>query len=293
LRYTERQQHCLESMGLVAWVSREDVHAEPIVDAPAIEVLGATASVATAESVPASVDKSASNPANGSRTATTASATNAQVDSLASSSASTAANPTDNLATSSSVSAAATSASPSASIPASTEWVEPPEDVTELAAWLPAQMLSPVSSAGQSLFYAGIETAPLLIVEEADVSNQLAGPVGMSAEGAQLFELMMRAITVPATKRKLCLLASNAAPNSTSATACVQEMIYPETRAVLYLSRRWDSISQCSTSEHHCRLVQSLLPAWRVPHPDILLQRSDYKRQAWHCLQGLQSALAR
>lgn len=259
LRYTERQQHCLESMGLVAWVSREDVHAEAIVDAPAIEVLDATASVATAESVPASVNNSASNPANDSHTATPA---NAQVNSAA-------------------------------SIPASTEWVEPPEDVTELAAWLPAQMLSPVSSAGQSLFYAGIETAPLLIVEEADVSNQLAGPVGMSAEGAQLFELMMRAITVPATKRKLCLLASNAAPNSTSATACVQEMIYPETRAVLYLSRRWDSISQCSTSEHHCRLVQSLLPAWRVPHPDILLQRSDYKRQAWHCLQGLQSALAR
>jgi len=218
LRYTERQQHCLESMGLVAWVSREDEYVDAYAD------------------------------------------TTADVSAHDSNTSSTPVSPT---------------VAPDSSC---TEWVEPPKDVTELAAWLPAQMLSPVSSAAQSLFYAGIETAPLLIIEEADNSNQLAGPVGMSADGAKLFELMMRAISVPTTRRKLCLLASNALAagslvDGSAAKACVQEMIYPDTRAVLYLSRRWDSISHCSTSEHHCRLVQSLLPTWRIPHPDILLQR--------------------
>jgi len=273
LRYTERQQHCLESMGLVAWVSRDDEYSDATADVLAGSALDTNTSAAIRTSVSTSVDDPAGNAAS----ASSAAAANANVSSSAGSYASTATavNLTDNFSVSSSVNpSASTPANPTVAPGSSyTEWVEPPKDVTELAAWLPAQMLSPVSSAAQSLFYAGIETAPLLIIEEADISNQLAGPVGMSADGAKLFNLMMRAINV--------------------ATACVQEMIYSETRAVLYLSRRWDSINHCSTHEHHCRLVQSLLPAWRVPHPDILLQRSDYKRQAWHCLQGLQSALAR
>jgi len=174
---------------------------------------------------------------------------------------------------------------------ARSERIEPSATVSELAAWLPTQTLSPVSAGGQTLFYRGIETAPLLVLEESDVSTQAVAGHGMSSEGAKLFELMMRAIKVPATHRKLCLLACDSVAGRAVTTACVQEMIYPDTRAVLYLSRRWESIHHCPTSEHHSRLVQSLLPVWRIPHPDVLLQRSDYKRQAWHCLQGLQSDL--
>ena len=170
-----------------------------------------------------------------------------------------------------------------------------PNSLEELKVWLPSQPVRTMLGRAGPQFFSGVEDAPLLVVvdgvdNEAD-TEPMRSP--FNAESAQLFELMMRAIVMPVAKRKQCVLHSEASHNQTSAGGAesVAQQLHVQTRAVLLLVKRWDSVETEPAEHHSIRLDQSALPLWRIPHPDLLIERNELKRQAWVSLQALQSAL--
>lgn len=170
-----------------------------------------------------------------------------------------------------------------------------PYSLEELKVWLPSQPVRSMLGRTGPQFFSGTEDAPLLVVVEGVDNDADTEPMRspFNAESAQLFELMMRAIVMPLAKRKHCVLHSEASHNQPSVgiAESVSHQLHVQTRAVLLLAKRWDSVETVPAEHHHIRLDESALPLWRIPHPDLLIQRNELKRQAWLSLQALQSAL--
>jgi hypothetical protein len=132
-----------------------------------------------------------------------------------------------------------------------------------------------------------------LVVVDSKVSATAQQPAPGSpfnAESAQLFDLMMRSIKLTLGQRKLCCLSSDNDESDASDAACVFQLCVPQTKAILLLVQDWNSLSAPVTD--HFRLDQPALPVWRIPHPDLLIELNQLKRQAWTSLQALQSVLA-
>lgn len=170
-----------------------------------------------------------------------------------------------------------------------------PYSLEELKFWLPQQPVRTMLGRSGPQSFSGVEDAPLLVVVEGADSNTDTEPMRspFNAESAQLFELMMRAIVMPVAKRKQCVLHSVAsyAQPATGIAESVSQQLHVQTRAVLLLVKRWDSAETVAAENHHVRLDHPAIPLWRIPHPDVLIQRNELKRQAWLSLQALQSAL--
>lgn len=170
-----------------------------------------------------------------------------------------------------------------------------PHSLEELKIWLPSQPVRTMLGRAGPQFFGGVEDAPLLVVVDGAENDVDPEPMRspFNAESAQLFELMMRAIVMPVAKRKQCVLHSEASYAQTShgVAESVAQQLHVHTRAVLLLVKRWDSVETEPAEQHSIRLDQSALPLWRIPHPDLLIQRNELKRQAWLSLQALQSAL--
>lgn len=182
------------------------------------------------------------------------------------------------------------------SVASDTAQVSPlPDSLEELKIWLPSQPVRSMLGRAGPQFFSGAEDAPLLVVVEGADNEAHTEPMRspFNAESAQLFELMMRAIVMPLAKRKQCVLHSEVSYNQPSVgiAESVSHQLHVQTRAVLLLVKRWDSAETVTAEHHHSRLDQSALPLWRIPHPDLLIERNELKRQAWLCLQALQSAL--
>lgn len=173
----------------------------------------------------------------------------------------------------------------------------PPDSLDDLKLWLPQQPLRSMLGRIGPQPYSGVEDAPLLVVTQSDEQDAHDEPLRtpFTAESSQLFELMMRAIAMPIAKRKLCVLrgpgSSAASSHSVEGNGLFEQQLHVQTRAVLLLVNRWDALDGLATDQHHVRLDHSALPLWRIPHPDLLIQRTALKRQAWLSLQALQSAL--
>lgn len=173
-----------------------------------------------------------------------------------------------------------------------------PHALGDVKLWLPQQAVVQMAVRAGSQSYSGNDDAPLLVVVETADGDNPVEPVrsAFNTESAQLFELMMRAINMPLAKRKLCVLAAasnpDQPPNNVQRVSSVNELFHVQTKAVLLLVKRWDGMQELKTADdHHVRLEQPPLPVWRIPHPDLLIQQNQLKRQAWFALQALQSVL--
>lgn len=186
----------------------------------------------------------------------------------------------------------------SEAVPASPDSNEPmPEPLDELKHWLPQQSLGLLSVRSQLQHIVGKPDAPLLVVVQSNLvskTGQLPPSTPFSVDAAQLFDLMMRAIQVTLGARKVVHLASaseslSIAPAAQIPEVRVKDVCDPQTKAVLLLVQDWNTYT--APIEDHFRLDQPALPVWRIPHPDLLLQQSQLKRQAWTSLQTLQAVL--
>ena len=248
MSFSARQQHCLEAMGIVPWVSKSELPVADVV-VPHTETPVATnkdAGVATAiESLTAEVVAEPTFVVPGPGTGTGAG-------------------------------------------------LGPmPEAIDDLRQWLPSQRVGLLSVRSQSQYFVGHLEAPLLVIADSVTppgSVQAPLPTPFNAEAAQLFDLMMRAINVTLGQRKVCYLSNE--NNSADAIKAeqVQGLCVAQTKAVLLLTHDWNRLA--TPVADHFRLDQPPLPAWRIPHPDVLLEFNQLKRQAWSSLQALQSVLS-
>lgn len=242
MSFSARQQHCLEAMGIVPWVSKSKSQT------PIAESSAALLEPTAAPIQPASVSVAAT------------------VESL-----------------------------PAAKIIELPTFVAGPmpESVEDLSLWLPSQPVGLLAVRSVMQNFVGQSEAPLLIVVESTHStdsDQLLTASPFSAEAAQLFDLMMRAISVTLGQRKVCHLSARVDDPHATGVACVAELCVPQTKAILLLVRDWNSLT--APVVDHFRLDQPPLPVWRIPHPDLLLEFNQLKRQAWTSLQALQSVLS-
>ncbi|MFT5893303.1 MAG: hypothetical protein ACI8VW_000168 [bacterium] len=242
MSFSARQQHCLEAMGIVPWVSKSDS-------------MGAISETITAPSWPIAA-----------RSQHTVISELATVEPLGAEKV---------------IERPAFVLGPM------------PATVEELKLWLPSQPLGLLTVRSTSQRFVGQPEAPLLIIVDSTKSPDVVQPPAASpfnAEAAQLFDLMMRAIKVTLGQRKLCHLArENSVPGATKG-ACVLDLCVPQTKAILLLVQDWNSFT--APVPDHFRLDQPPLPVWRIPHPDLLLEFNQLKRQAWKSLQALQSVLS-
>jgi len=168
-----------------------------------------------------------------------------------------------------------------------------PQAVGELKQWLPSQAVGLLSVRSMPLSFVGQAEAPLLVVVESTKSADLPQSPPTSpfkAESAQLFDLMMRSINITLGQRKLCYLSSETELMGAENSDNVMDLCVPQTRAVLLLVQDWNSLTVPVVD--HFRMDQPPLPVWRIPHPDLLLEFNQLKRQAWVSLQALQSVLS-
>jgi hypothetical protein len=168
-----------------------------------------------------------------------------------------------------------------------------PSSVEELKVWLPSQPLGVLAVRSNHQAFIGQAEAPLLVVvESADSKDSVQSPptTPFNAEAAQLFDLMMRAMKVTLGQRKLCYLPGGTDAASASESARVLDLCVPQTRAILLMVKDWNTLADPVTD--HFRLDQPALPVWRIPHPNLLLEFNQLKRQAWTSLQALQSTLS-
>jgi len=240
MSFSARQQHCLEAMGIVPWVSK----VEP----------------AVLSTAPESTEPSA----------------------------------IPNLKIGISTETATSTSSAAEQVFDSTAFVPTPmpERIEQLKMWLPTQPLGALTVRSEQQVFIGQPEAPLLVVVDSNLGSsslQPAAGAAFTAEAAQLFDLMMRAINVTLGQRKLCRLVSKPDASDVAEFATVSQLCVAQTRAILLLVHDWNSLSVPITD--HFRLDQPPLPVWRIPHPDLLLEFNQLKRQAWTSLQALQSAL--
>lgn len=246
MSFSERQQHCLEAMGIVPWVLKSEPYAVPPAEAETVKLVPETASVLIADGIGTRVTEQPGIIAPASTTA---------------------------------------SISPAIAIRPM------PMAIEALKLWLPSQTLGQLMVRSQVQSFVGQAEAPLLVVVD---SIKFATPVQppaspFSAEAAQLFDLMMRAITVTLGQRKLCYLASGSDSPDAGNPQHVLDICTPQTKAVLLLVHDWNTLAEPVID--HFRLDQPALPVWRIPHPDLLLEFNQLKRQAWTSLQALQSLI--
>jgi hypothetical protein len=240
--FSARQQHCLEAMGIVPWVSKSELLIPVSGTITTVSEPIAVPSLAAGVAVAASVEP---------------------------------------LATVNVIERPAFVPRPM------------PESIEELALWLPSQPVGLLAVRSRYQRFVGQPEAPLLIVvEPAELTDsvQSAHTTPFNAEAAQLFDLMMRAINVTLGQRKLCHLSFVVDASDATETAYVMDLCVPQTKAVLLLVQDWDSLT--APVADHFRLDQPPLPVWRIPHPDLLLEFNQLKRQAWTSLQALQSVLS-
>jgi len=170
--------------------------------------------------------------------------------------------------------------------PALSPIVSPPADLQALSRWLPHQPFAPFLSSGRTRHVIGPEDAALLVIVETG-----PGTVQQPLEGdaARLFDLMMRAISVTRQKLRIGALASE--PRLLE-QPCLTDLYNRQTKAVLVLLQSWDASDDLApATDDTVQLASPPCPLWRIPHPDVLLQRNQLKRQAWQSLQALQRVL--
>lgn len=248
MSFSARQQHCLEAMGIVPWVSKSEM---PVADV-----------VVPQSETPVATNKSA-----GVGVATVIESLTAEVV-----------------------------AEPAIAVPGPgpVAGLGPmPEAIDDLRQWLPFQRVGLLSVRTQSQYFVGHLEAPLLVIADSvtpagSVQAPLSTP--FNAEAAQLFDLMMRAINVTLGQRKMCYLSNETNTADAIKAEQVQDLCVAQTKAVLLLTHDWNRLA--TPVADHFRLDQPPLPVWRIPHPDVLLEFNQLKRQAWSSLQALQSVLS-
>jgi len=161
-----------------------------------------------------------------------------------------------------------------------------PADPQALSLWLPHQPFAPFLSSGRTRHFIGPEDAALLVIVETG-PDKVQQP--LEGDAARLFDLMMRAISI--TRQKLRIGALDSEPSSLE-QPCLTDLYNPQTKAVLVLLQNWDASDDLAPATHDSvQLVSPPCLMWRIPHPDVLLQRNQLKRQAWQSLQALQRVL--
>jgi hypothetical protein len=161
----------------------------------------------------------------------------------------------------------------------------------DLAAWLENQPLMPFSYRGSPLNVLGSEQASLVVVCMHDAATeQSQASLPLSSECASLFDLMIRAIDLPRTAVRQCVVSRTSALQQTSDWQSFDNLLSPHVRAILVLELLdiWENTSVDSDA---ATLPGCALPMWRIPHPQILLDNPSLKRRAWESLKCLKKLL--
>lgn len=185
---------------------------------------------------------------------------------------------------------------PTGQIPSTLSASDLPETMPELGLCLADRVLANFGYKGAVHTTLGHPEAPVLVVVQRyrhDVKQDSDTDLPLTGDAAQLFELMMRSIDLGRSDVRQCALADGLIPAHDESVGAfnVGRACNQHTRAVLVLMAMDDS-SDVRADANHCRLAESGLPAWRIAHPDLLLQENWRKRQAWQVLKALQQHLA-
>ena len=171
-----------------------------------------------------------------------------------------------------------------------------PDSIDAVAEWLVEQSLVRFNHRGASVSCSGSEQASLLVVcLHADILSQDGQSVQpLNAQCTQLLNLMMRAINLPMTSVRQCLVNVGQSGQSTpvhgSSPDTIDGICMPHTQGVLLLDPLYGERTRQSSADH-CLIPTSSLPLWRIAHPECLLQNPALKRRAWESLKALKHVL--
>lgn len=142
---------------------------------------------------------------------------------------------------------------------------------------------------GQICTQLGKADAPLLILVEAISNQQKQYP--FEATDAKLFDDMLRAINW--RRQDVCLAVLPPTHQTDLAPVengpCVADVCKPHRDAVL-LFRHSVPLS-LNADELLVPMERESMPAWQLPHPALLRESPDRKRQAWNVLKAARARL--
>jgi len=260
--YTQSQLRCLQGMGIVPWVSRDDV---AINDGAVAQLMR---EVETAEQSDNQIPVAAP------------------------------------LSTPVAMPAAA-SVTHLAAEPVATKQADAGSRPDSLALKLMQTRLVEIPFRGQRCAQLGKSDAPLLILVEAISTQQKQYP--FEAKDAKLFDDMLRSIAwrrqdvclavLPPAGNSLMLeeagdLSTDLSANKStehSAVPCVADVCKPHRDAVLLF--RMSLPETLNTDELVVPMERKSMMAWQLPHPAMLRESPNRKRQAWNVLKAVRQRL--
>ncbi len=129
----------------------------------------------------------------------------------------------------------------------------------------------------------GADARVLVVVERGPGTPPDGSP--LAGEAASLLQLMLRAIDLERTDVSLCL----PAPDGVSGPP-VRELAGGSRRTIVWLVHdvETNAVGEIAGDE---KLRSLGLAAWRLPHPELLLERPLLKREAWQALKGVRRRL--
>lgn len=165
-----------------------------------------------------------------------------------------------------------------------------------LAQRLRSQPLLTFTARGMQMSSLGPSSAALLIVNAVKNHSEENTPLGTQA--TELFDLMMRAIELSKSHYRLCAITEqyHDAPIAET-TASASSLCNSQTRAIVFLDpscepdKLLDSAEDAAENIDYLPLESSSVPIWHLIHPELLLEKPQYKRQAWETLKQLKLSL--
>jgi|GEM_PF-3108630 len=176
-----------------------------------------------------------------------------------------------------------------------------PTDIASLGEWLAEQPLAGFARRGERRHETGPEQATILVVAQAEEARSVveiespAGPdagsmLPLTATQSELLDLMLRAIGSVLGDWSTAALADptrDDVQGGVGGTPNVARVLEGR-RVLIWLTR---SPGDEAAAEAH-RFEVTGVPAFRMAHPALLLERPSGKRQAWTVLKALRNRLA-
>jgi len=256
--YTQSQLRCLQGMGIVPWVSRDDIAINDDAVAQIVREVEAAEQSDNSMPVAATLSTPVAMPA-------------------------------------------AASVTHLAAEPVATEQADAESSPDSLALNLMQTRLVEIPFRGQRCAQLGKSDAPLLILVEAISTQQKQYP--FEAKDAKLFDDMLRSIAW--RRQDVCLAVLPPAGNSlmleeagdlsadlyaqNMAVSCVADVCKPHRDAVLLF--RMSLPETLNIDELVVPMERKSMMAWQLPHPAMLRESPNRKRQAWNVLKAVRQRL--
>ncbi len=173
-----------------------------------------------------------------------------------------------------------------------------PDEIAELSVVLPNRAIAAFEVRGSRQSCLGSREASVLVVVQPPAASPKVAELPLNNQETQLFELMLRAIGLTRKDTLQCILqtndegavASGIEAGGARSSETVETLSGNSVRTVLLLQKNIGNSEVAS--DHQFAFGSASLPAWRLPHPALLLSDPIQKRQAWQILKAVRRVLA-